>query len=146
MMGSPIKINFKLEPDDDGYPPVAVESLWANPVGNAFEIDSIPFFTSDATVGDVVYALADQNGAFWYDSMAKESNNSLIRLAFLKPEFTPNVAEKLRLFGCSTEGLQAYKMIAVNIPNDADIRVVQEYLELQSSAGLLDYEEAILRH
>ncbi len=42
-MIGPMKINFKLQPDPDGYPPVAVKSLWANPVGGDFQIDSILF-------------------------------------------------------------------------------------------------------
>lgn len=65
------KVFFKLEPDDDGYPPVSVESLWAqeNQDGTCV-IDNIPFYTREATLGDVVDVLYDEGVAYYRDSPA----------------------------------------------------------------------------
>lgn len=145
-MGASIKINFKLQPDADGYPPVAVESLWANPVGRAFEIDSIPFFTSDATVGDMVLAVPDQTGALWFDSVEHQSQHSLIRVVFFEPECERLVAARLTALGCSTEGMKAFKLLAVDVPVDVKLSDVQDYLRTEVSAGRLDFEEPLLRH
>lgn len=145
-MNVPIKINFKLQPDADGYPPVAVESLWANPVGRAFEIDSIPFFTRDATVGDMVHAVPDQTGALWFDSVEHRSPHSLIRVVFFEPECEPSVIARLKALGCSTEGMQTFKLLAIDVPADVELSDVQDYLRTEASAGHLDFEEALLRH
>ena len=38
------KIVFSLVPDEDGYPPVASESLWAvNVADDEYRLDNIPF-------------------------------------------------------------------------------------------------------
>jgi hypothetical protein len=145
-MSTSTKINFKLQPDADGYPPVAVESLWANPVGSLFEIDSIPFFVRDATVGDLVRALPDSTGALWFESVEHRSPRSLVRVVLNKPDCEPLVVEKLSALGCGIEGMKAYKLLAVDIPADVELADVQNYLRAEASAGHLDYEEALLRH
>lgn len=45
-----------MEQGEDGYPPVAVEFLWAKPGAQLDEyvIDIVPFFIRIATVGDTV--------------------------------------------------------------------------------------------
>jgi Domain of unknown function (DUF4265) len=145
-MSTSTKINFKLRSDADGYPPVAVESLWANRVGSLFEIDSIPFFVSDATVGDLVRALPDSTGALWFESVEHRSPRSLIRVVFIKPDCEPLVVAKLSALGCGTEGMKAYKLLAVDIPADVELADVQSYLRAEALVGHLDYEEALLRH
>jgi len=145
-MADPVKINFRVEQDSDGYPPVAVESLWANPVGSDFEIDSVPFFTRDATVADLVRAAPDATGTLWFDGVAHRSGRSLIRVVFFEPNYEPSVAARLRTLGCGIEGMKEFKLLAVDIPVDVDLARVQDYLREMASAGHLDYEEAILRH
>ncbi len=42
---SRVKIVFELQQDEDGYPPVTRESLWATPTdGGLYRLDNIPFF------------------------------------------------------------------------------------------------------
>jgi len=44
-----VRITFKLQPDEDGYPPSDYERLWAVPLSNGrYQIDNIPFFRSVA--------------------------------------------------------------------------------------------------
>lgn len=145
-MDGPVKVNFNLEPDPDGYPPATVESLWANPVGGNFEIDSIPFFTRDATVGDLVRAFTDSTGALWFDGVEYRSRRSLIRVVFFEPDCKPSVVARLKEMGCGTEGMDAFKLLAVDVPADMDLSNIQDFLRSEAAAGHLDYEEAILRH
>ena len=57
-----VKIQFNITQDSEGYPPVAVEGVWAMkaPCGS-YVLDNIPFFTRDATFGDTVTAKEDDH-------------------------------------------------------------------------------------
>src|SRR5262245_25386664 len=78
------KIHFTLEPDEDGYPPCAVESVWGkeDSEGN-FVIQNIPFFVTDATLHDVVAAApSPEDGVLEYKAMVRPSANSLLRVVY----------------------------------------------------------------
>lgn len=145
-MNPKAKVHFRLSQDEDGYPPVAVESLWASPTTepNEFVIDNIPFFTQQATLGDVV-CVREKDGEFWFDDVASRSKNSLLRVVFFDKERIDNVSEKLVALGCSTEHMASHSLIAVNVPASASLAGVQAYLQKGADAGVLDYEEPILR-
>jgi hypothetical protein len=144
-MNSPVKVNFRVEQDSDGYPPVSVESLWAKPVGSHFEIDSVPFFTREATVADLVRAVPDSSGTLWFDGIEHRSLRSLIRVVFFERDCQDLVATRLRELGCSVERMTEFNLLAVDVPSEVDLGEVQWYLGEMASAGRLDYEEAILR-
>lgn len=42
--------------------------------------------------------------------------------------------------------MMEFKLLAVDVPADVDLRDIQNYLCGEASAGHLDYEEALLRH
>jgi len=54
-----VKLFFTLVPDEEGYPPFSVESVWGKltAVAGQYVIENIPFFTREATLGDVVHAV-----------------------------------------------------------------------------------------
>jgi hypothetical protein len=145
MSDKAVKINFRVKAGDDGYPPVAVESLWANPAGDGYLIDSIPFFTSEATNGDRVVARNGEGDALWFDGILQRSGNSLIRVVFFDLDSQDAVVSHLTGLGCGTERMAQFKLLAVDIPQDVVLGDVQTYLQTQASAGLIDYEEPILR-
>ncbi len=48
-----VKITFRLVQDEDGYPGVGYESMWARRLPDGtFEIDNIPFYSYDVAVGN----------------------------------------------------------------------------------------------
>jgi hypothetical protein len=52
-----VKIVFSLEQDEDGYPPVKTESLWAKPKADgSFELDNTPFYAQGISRKDIVAA------------------------------------------------------------------------------------------
>jgi hypothetical protein len=141
------KLNFSIEQDMDGYPPVNVESLWVKLLSNHLvEVDNIPFFTSEATVGDVVATHEDENGNLWFKKIYRKSNHSLIRIVFFNRDSTENVISQLIAMGCSTERMQEYNIVAVDVPSSVSIKIVQDFLNVQSANGCIDYEEALIRH
>lgn len=141
------KLSFDVEQDDSGYPPVNVESVWVKPVsGHLYEMDSIPFFTREATVGDVISAREDPSGNLWFQEIDRQSMHSLIRVVFFDHDCVESVVEKLRASGCGTEQMQEFNLVAVDVPGDVSLERVREFLDAQSSDGRIDYEEALLRH
>lgn len=143
---SPVKIHFHLEQDEDGYPPIAVESLWAEPGPKPSEyvIDNVPFFVREATIGDTVL-VRNEDGGYWFDRLLSRSLNSLIRVVFFDRDIINAVSEKLTEMGCSTEYLREHNLMAVNIPSSVTLGDVQAYLQSEAGVGRIDFEEPILR-
>lgn len=140
-----VKINFSLVQDSDGYPLVAVESVWAiKAPSGLFVIDNIPFFARDATLGDVV-SVREEDGHLWFSEVQVSSGNSLVRVALFDKSRFDELSRQLEHFGCSSEGFRDGKLVAVNIPKTAALDAIQEYLRSGSVQGWLDFEEPILR-
>ncbi len=143
---SPVKINFRLKQDEDGYPPVAVESLWAEPgvKSGEYVIDNVPFFVQNVTIGDTVL-VREEDGQCWFNEILSRSRNSLIRIVFFNRNCVESVNRRLVEMGCSTEYLREHNLMAVSIPGDIALTDVQAYLQSEASASRIDYEEPILR-
>jgi hypothetical protein len=145
-MPAAIKVHFRLVQDGDGYPPVAVESIWAQPTVKAEEyvLDNVPFFAREATIGDVIL-VREQDGQHWFKDVVTRSMNSLVRIVFFDRTSTDRVNKDLIDLGCSTEYLKSHNLLAVSIPGTVDLGVIEDYLQKETSARTLDYEEPILR-
>lgn len=145
-MTASLKIHFHLTQDEDGYPPVAVESLWAEAGTKSGEyvIDNIPFFVRDATIGDTV-RVREEKGHCWFDGVVSRSQNSLVRVVFFDQESVEKVSEQLVARGCIVEYSKDYNLMAVNIPYSVNLKNVKNYLQQEVDAGAIDFEEPILR-
>jgi hypothetical protein len=144
-MTDQVKVFFHLNQDEDGYPEVSVESVWAKPTGCADEyiVDNIPFFIREATIGDTLKVIKE-DGVLWFDSLLRGSGNSLIRVVFFEDLSKEKVNEKLNAMGCSTEYSKDHNLLAVNIPAEVNLPDVQAYLQSESDLGRIDFEEPIL--
>ncbi|MGE6759579.1 DUF4265 domain-containing protein [Corallococcus interemptor] len=140
------KVFFRLAQDEDGYPPAGTESLWAISSGNGrLVLDNTPFFVPNATLGDEI-EVAEEDGQLWYRATARASDNSLIRIVVPKGADVAGIRSTLERLGCTSEFLPAYRLISVNVPGDASLKAVQQYLEDAISADeIVDYEAPILR-
>jgi hypothetical protein len=139
------KIVFKLFQDADGYPPVGHEGVWAIPLGNGqFEIDNIPFFTCDATFGDVV-SVNEEMGELKFVTVIKNSGNSLLRLIYVDGADVGEIRAALKGLGCSTEWDDNHRLISINVPATVALSRVRDFLDLGLERGISDYEEAIVR-
>jgi hypothetical protein len=145
-MANAVKVHFQLVQDEDGYPPVTVESVWAQSTPRPCEylLDNVPFFARTATIGDVV-GVREDDGQLWFESVVRRSPNSLIRIVFFDRSGLERVNQRLIGYGCATEYLSAHNVLAVSIPDNVSLREVQAYLQGEATAGVLDYEEPILR-
>jgi hypothetical protein len=139
------KVLFRLERDDEGYPPADVEGLWAEETGDGgFVIDNIPFFAREATLGDVVEARRIGDELF-YASTREPSGNSLLRVVLFDGHDPSGLRSDLARLGCSTEQSHLRSLIAVNVPPTIDIGEVRTLLDEGTRNGFWDYEEPILR-
>lgn len=143
---SMIKVNFSIEQDDDGFPGIASESVWASPgiELNEFVIDNTPFFAREATVGDLVEA-RQSDGNFCFVRIVKSSHNSLVRAVFFDASKLELLRSAISDLGCQTEYLESHHMLAISVPREVAIHAVRGVLEGLADEGVLDYEEAILR-
>ncbi len=139
------KVLFRLERDAEGYPPIDVEGVWAEEIGDGgFIIDNIPFFTRQATLGDVV-EVSHSGDELFYASTREWSGNSLLRIVFFHDHDPSNLRSDLTKLGCSTEQSHLKSLIAVNVPSAVKIDDVRKLLAEGCSKGFWDYEEPILR-
>ncbi|MET4677160.1 MULTISPECIES: DUF4265 domain-containing protein [unclassified Luteibacter] len=145
-MSDLVKIFFRIEPDEDGYPEVGCESVWAkeSKSPHTYIIDNIPFFARQASLGDAVRVrLLD--GVRWFDGVVSESPNSLMRVVCFDRTSVDDVAKELVALGCTTEYFKAYNLLAVSIPGVQILAAAESYLNQREEVGLLDYEGAIYR-
>lgn len=145
-MAALVKVHFRLVQDEDGYPPVAVESLWAAPSTkpNEYVIDNVPFFIRDVTIGDTV-RVREEEGHHWFDGLVSRSQNSLVRVVYFDRTCVEKISEQLVALGCSTEFLREHNLMAVSVPFSTNLTDVQVLLQAEASAGSIDFEEPILR-
>lgn len=139
------KVFFPLMQDEDGYPPAAVESVWAERISEGlYRIDNIPFFTRDATLGDVVRT-RNEEGNQWFASVQLPSTNTLVRV-ILSDGRDPNETRQVLLeLGCDSELSHLECLFAVNVPSHVRIDSVRAVLDPAVAEGWLEYEEPILR-
>ncbi|QDE37745.1 DUF4265 domain-containing protein [Luteibacter pinisoli] len=140
-----VKVFLHIEQDDDGYPGIGSESVWAlpGPMEGFFTLDNIPFFATDANIGDVVSVDA-REGVLWLRHVARETPCSLMRIVLFFADEKDRIARDLLNLGCQIECWADRKLIAASVPNSA-VPNVQVFLGGEAAKGVLDYEEPILR-
>jgi hypothetical protein len=144
---SKIRVHFPIAQDEDGYPPVALESLWAATCNQSglWRIENIPFFARAATLDDVISVRFGEDG-HWFDGLVHQSGNSLLRVSFEDRSIADTLACRLEDLGCAIERISAYNIFAVSVPPAVALHDVRALLGEALSTGEVDYEEAILRH
>lgn len=136
------KVYFKLEIDNDGYPPVSEESIWAKEIsGNLCEIDNIPFYAKGISYKDIICVERGENNNY-YKSLYKSSGNSTIRIIFFNSKKIDCIINKLEKSGCTWEQGETKDFFSINIPIDIDEKPILEILKNGLLYNDLDYEES----
>jgi hypothetical protein len=121
-------LSFQLEVEE-GWPPVAVESLPFRVAGGGYECQVAPLYVKDLAIGDLIEAAYDEDGTVSTWSHLRRSNHSTIWLLRTKsPNNLPDVLRRLRVLGCSTVGLEAEGSYAIDVPGELKLSVVDEVL------------------
>jgi hypothetical protein len=136
------KVIFRLEKDEDGYPPEEVESLWGLLRGDGIEIDNIPFFAKGVALGDIVGVRKAPDGALEFESVVRRGGHSTYRLLLLKkhPDDPKHTMDELIGLGMSVE--EDAGLLAVDVPPDVSLERIRDYFFDGIDSGRWEVEEA----
>jgi len=135
-----VKVLFEVENADER---VEIESVWAVPVENGYQIDNVPFYAKEVAYHDIVSAEPNEDGMLHFTCLVSASGHSTVRLWFANEADVAQVRDALRGMGCSSE-LDLSRLVAIDIPPSVPYERVRTYLDQQESAGIFEYEEACL--
>lgn len=141
-----VRVIFELSQDEDGWPPVGVETLWARQCGvDRVEIDNIPFFVRGLSAGDVVRVVADDTGRLHGTEVIVSSDNCTIRVSPSgegeSQEKRQKVLDTFAPTGVDGEGLNRFNLVALNVPASVDLSAVKQILVQGERDGRWYYEE-----
>ncbi|MGR4866747.1 DUF4265 domain-containing protein [Caulobacter sp. LARHSG274] len=140
------KLTFPLEKDEDDYPPNDYETLWAESLGGGkYRIDNAPFFVRGVSSDDVVRA-EESDDILLYKDTIHRSGNSVVRIIFLEDSIKADYIQRLKSRGFYTEQSHLPSLVVFEVPEAADYDAVIQSLEADAERGLIDYEEAAVRH
>ncbi|MEV7972961.1 DUF4265 domain-containing protein [Cellulomonas sp. NPDC089187] len=142
-----VTIRFALEPDEDGWPPVASEGIWAQPLGDGrYRLDNTPWFVRGTSANDVVAAAPDAAGTLWCSSTIGQSDRLTVRViprddGPLRGE-CQGVLDAFTPLGVTGEGLtQPLHLVALDIGPAVDLGAVKRLLDAGENDGRWFYEE-----
>ncbi|MFC1438988.1 DUF4265 domain-containing protein [Streptacidiphilus sp. N1-10] len=141
-----VKVHFRMDVDEDGWPPASVESLWAVDLGDGtVRLVNIPWFARGVASDDIIRVEVDEEGVRWAMETVQASENCTIRLIVLKDGGSiparQSVLEDFRRLGTTGEGIEQYRMVALDIPPDADLPRIRKLLEHGESKEWWHWEE-----
>jgi hypothetical protein len=145
-MDAPVKVFFRVEQQEDGYPPVAEESLWSVPkAAGVFQVDNVPFYARDISMGDEIAAEL-KDGVLRFSNMLRPSKNTTVRIFAREKSSEPMIVPRMRSFGGVTEKMEGSNLVAVSFPPSADLAGALAFLDSESDAGRLAFEESAVRY
>ncbi|WP_405721871.1 DUF4265 domain-containing protein [Streptomyces sp. NBC_01537] len=141
-----VKVHFRMDVDEDGWPPASVESLWAVDLGDGtVQLDNTPWFVRGVACEDVIRVEVDEAGVCWGGETVRASGNCTIRLIVLKDGGSAaarqSVLEVFHRLGTTGEGIERYRMIALDVPPDADLPRIRKLLEHGAAKEWWHWEE-----
>ena len=130
----------------DGYPPVSMESIWAEETEEGYlKINNIPFYSKEISLGDIVSGIQTEENYLLYDKTIIHSKNSTLRIVFFNEnqKFKDKILAKLIDLGCESEAFNA-NFHAINIPIQVDIEEIYLFLDEYVGTDDLDYDTGYL--
>ena len=141
-----VKLTFPLDPQE--WHGSATETLWAEPLAaGEYRLRNTPFYAHGISAEDVVFA-REEDGRLWFAGVARHGGRSTYRLipsAGVAPAHLGEHWDPLQRLGCSYEEGPG-RLLAVDVPPEADIQAVYELLELGEQEQLWEFEEGHCGH
>jgi Domain of unknown function (DUF4265) len=147
--GQFVKVVFELPQDDDGWPPAGSEGLWAVPVTpDVVRLDNTPFFVRGVAAGDLIRVRRGEDGQVRADERLQWSGHCTIRIIVFRDGplggSRQRVLDVFAPLGVTGEGIEQYRMVALDVPPDADIAAVKQLLRDGTRDGWWEYEEGCI--
>lgn len=149
-MTDQVRVSFALEQDAEGWPPVTAERMWATPTSrdDVVVLDNIPFFARNVACYDVVSVTQDSSGVLWAGETIRWSGNCTIRVIPFRDGPLHGdrqaVLDAFAPLGVEGEGAEAYALVALNVPADADLVAVKRLLREGESDNRWAWEEGCI--
>ncbi|NMM42159.1 DUF4265 domain-containing protein [Pseudoalteromonas arctica] len=142
---STVKIDFELDVDADGFPPIAVESLNGILLDSGLiQIDNVPFFIEEIAVGDVVKCFkAPQRKNYQFEEVVYEGTHKSVAILFVNNSEKEEIYQFLKSKGCYCEygEFGEFNMLAVDINDEVIYEDIEKYLAKLESEGAISYAE-----
>jgi hypothetical protein len=142
-----VRIRVPLEPAP-GAPGPADDWVWAEPLGSGrFRVESCAFFAYGISRDDVVHASPAQGDeAPRLEEVVEKGGHRTLRVALaasveLRDPSVQGLLERLLELGCTHETLRP-KLVALDVPPEADVTIVAELLQTLAADGTLLWEWA----
>jgi hypothetical protein len=145
-----VKVAYRLERNEDGFPPISVELLNAERVSaDVFRIKNAPFFAPNVSFGDLVHATpSDVAGQFEFDGLVEASSYTSISIILLDTSMDTFLMDLLRGMNCVLEygefGL--YRVLAVAVPPASNYASLRSTLTDLEGRELVSFAELSLAH
>ncbi|WP_030717121.1 DUF4265 domain-containing protein [Streptomyces sp. NRRL S-237] len=141
-----VKVHFRMDVDEDGWPPASVESLWAVNLGDGtVRLDNTPWFVRGVASGDIIKVECDGDGVLWAGETVRPSQNCTIRLIVRKDDGSAaarqSVLEVFHRLGTTGEGIEQFRMVALDVPPEADLPRIRTLLEHGEAKEWWHWEE-----
>jgi hypothetical protein len=131
-MNDIVSLSFNLDVQD-GWPPVAVESLPFRKTGNCYLALSAPLFVKDLSADDLISVRFSENLTVTdWKHISRSGRTTIWLLRLKRPNNIEHVLSQLRELGCSTSGTDTLGSYAIDVPVNVPISHVDSVL------GLLD--------
>ena len=141
-----VRVVFKLDKSD--WHEHGTETMWAEPLGHdRYRLENIPFYVYGISYGDTVVAKMT-GGLLFFQNVSQNGGHSTYRI-FLAQGITDNEFAKhwnaLESLGCTYERATE-RLLAVDVPPEADIYKAYEALGQGLTAQAWDFEEGHCGH
>jgi hypothetical protein len=136
------KITFEYNDLEGQY---ALESAWAEKVGDNYKLDNILFYAPGYSLGDIV-EVENRNGELFVTGLVEESGHTTVRIIFYEDEIVNPTMNQLEEMGCRWEGSNIPTLMSVDIAPEVDYTLIKRFLNEGEEKDLWSYEESCLAH
>lgn len=142
------KIKFQIDRDEDGFPPISVETLNAIRVSDdLFRIQNAPFFASNVSYGDIVKASPTESlEQHTFECVVEQSQFISVSIIILDSSMDSHLMDLFRGLGCVIEygEFGVYRVLAVAVPATSDYVLIREQLQSLEDRDMLSFAELAL--
>jgi hypothetical protein len=137
-----IRVPLERAPDEPGP---REDWLWAEPLGSGrYRVESCSFFAYGVSRDDVVRADEGPDGAPRFEGVVEKGGHRTLRFALdaaveLSDAPVQSLLERLLELGCTHEALRP-KLVAIDLPPQADLERATEHLQALAQEGALLWE------
>jgi hypothetical protein len=129
MTNQTTSLKFSLQVED-GWPPVAVESLPFERRGEDYEALFAPLFVKNLSVGDrIAVTVDDDDSVVSWQHTHRSSRTTIWLLRLRQTNEIAAALSNLRSIGCNTVGLDSVGSYAIDIPDSVSIESVDAVLD-----------------